>query len=252
MRILLFLSLFFISELIDAACNQNSVITTPLVSIPINTPNPPTGDTGIFTIVDDIFTMNPLNLNAGLSVHIASVYGQSEYPGCNNPNKYPTGSNGCRTNASIRGNHVYAQRYFFTGIDGPAGTIDMVRATTNDSMHVENAETSDYMSLAISISEKIGEFNTIDPKCTTINQIPSFNVQIRISEDKLGNTKTNTCKLKRNYMYYINTKPYGGSTEDCGLSNDPLLTCNFHVDHNVTTDSNDYLTNPSLVANLPR
>jgi len=145
MRILLFLFLLSASDLIAAPCDPNVMLTKPITDpdwlSPVNNVQPV--DNSI-----DNFKINGLRISNDLSIHDGSKYGQSEYPGCNDINKYPTQ---CRTTTSIVGQHVYAQRFFFTNNKQQPNPQSkyVISATTNDSMRVEEIVSADYMGLVM-------------------------------------------------------------------------------------------------------
>ena len=181
----------------------------------------------------------PLKPCADLTIANESQYKQSEYPNCigkgeldeNNKWKdaYPTA---CRGATSIVGQHTYAQRFYFTGwgteqgyCAGTENTRALIYATTNDAMKAASEDYADFGTLDMAISKSAGDLNPADSDCKWTGT-SNINVSVPIAQAG-AKVRGRACKLTPGTMYYINVKPSGNKTAQCGLSSP--LSCQFSL-----------------------
>jgi hypothetical protein len=78
-----------------------------------------------------------------------------------------------------------------------------------------------YGSLDFAISEIAGEMNPLNRACKWIG---TANGTVGISISQAGAAeRPGTCRLTPGKMYYINVKPFGGETANCGSGSIPCL-----------------------------
>lgn len=141
------------------------------------------------------------------------------------PSTFPTA---CRGVTSIVGQHTYAERFDFKGwstaegfCPGTENTKAYVYATTNDAMDAASFDYARYGSLDFAISELAGDMNPQDGACKWKG---AANGTVGISVSQAGaKERPGTCRLTPGKMYYINVKPFGGETANCGSGPIPCL-----------------------------
>jgi len=228
------------AEFLDAAKEITGIAlkscTDDSVPTPTSTPTPTANDesptaSASCAGAQDQTGQNPLKPCADLTIANEHQSKQSEYPGCvgNTTGFKPTE---CRGRTSIVGQHTYAQRFYFTGwtteqgyCAGTENTRALIYATTNDAMNVASADFADFGTLDMAISKTPGDLNPADSACKWTGT-SNITVSVPIAQDG-AKVRGSACKLTPGTMYYINVKPSGNKTAQCGSSSP--LSCQFSL-----------------------